>query len=420
MSARRTILLAFAAAGAAVAALLLWMVLMGGDLRWLLAPEIPEVRPRAVRPRVAAPAPALSVPVPVEPAARVLSVEGLKVDPCQGDVCLEPEVAPVAARLEEDLLDAVKDLKDGAGLFPAAGNRVVFLPKSFRDCSFREPFAVRRGGGFSSVDLPVEPLVLRWWPARQVMAAALAWALLDQEIPAYGEAPLWFRAGAALHLSDFGEACTRRALLESDAPSLLVRPLADSGEGAWVAGVWALRALEARRGREALRSWLSALRSGSSFWGGLSETCGESPETFESEYRRWAEAYVREITANRAEVVEAVALLRRGKDAEAAGRLEAFLGERPLDLYAGDAAYYLNYARVRRGEYRAAINGFTDLLVNAAGTTSLQGKAHYFMGRAYHFGGHAPLARAEYALAALSPDSDLLRKLAAERLKELE
>ncbi len=420
MRARRTILLGLAAAGVAVAALLLWMGLEGGDLRWLLAPEIPEVRPRAVRLPVAAPAPALSAPIPVEPAARELSVAGLKVESCQGEICLKPEVAPVAGRLEEDLLGAVKDLKDGAGLFPAGGNRVVFLPRSSRDCSFREAFAVRRGGGFSSVDLPVEPVVLGWWPARQVMAAALAWALLDQEIPAYGEAPRWFRAGAALHLSGFGEAYTRRALLESDAPPLLVRPLGDSGDGAWEAGAWALRALEARRGREALRSWLSALRSGSSFWGGLSETCGESPETFESEYRHWAEAYVREVTANRGELMEAVALLRRGKDAEAAARLEAFVGGRPLDLYAGDAAYYLNYARVRRGAYTAAINGFTDLLVNAAGTTSLQGKAHYFMGRAYHFGGYAPLARAEYALAALSPDSDLLRKLAAERLKELE
>jgi hypothetical protein len=418
MRARRAVL-AGTAAGAAAGALLVWVFLARGDLRWLVAPEMPEARRRPVvlRPE---PTPEVAATALAEVSERELSVVGLKVAPCQGDLCREPEVMQVAGRLEEDLLGAVKDLKDGAGLFPAGGNRVVFLPRSFRDCAFREAFAVRREGGLSAVDLPVEPVVLRWWPARQVMAAALAWALLDQEVPAYGEAPLWFRAGAALHLSGFGESWTRRALLQSEAPALLVRPLADSGDGAWVAGAWAMRAFEARRGREALRAWLSALRAGSSFWGALAEVCGESPETFESEYRRWAEAYVREATANRTELAEAVSLLRRGKDGEAAARLESFVGGRPLDLYAGDAAYYLNYARVRRGAYTAAINGFTDLLVNAPGTTSLQGKAHYFMGRAYHFGGYAPLARSEYALAALSPDSDLLRRLAAERLKELE
>ncbi|MEW5765225.1 MAG: tetratricopeptide repeat protein [Acidobacteriota bacterium] len=420
MRARRTILLGLAAAGGAGAALLLWLALQGGDLRWLLAPEVPEVRSRAVGRREVPPAPAPPLPVPAEAAVRELSVAGLKVGPCEGEICREPNVAAAAGRLEEELVGAVRDLKDGAGLFPADGNRIVLVPRSFRDCAFREAFAVRREDGFSSVDLPMEPIVLKWWPAREVMSAALAWAVLDQEIPLYGQTPLWFRAGSALHLSGFGEAYTRRALLESDAPPLLVRPLGDSGDGAWVAGAWAMRALEARKGRAALRSWLSALRSGSPFWEALSQTCGESPEAFESEYRRWAEAYVREVTVNRAELMEAVALLRRGKDAEAAARLEAFVGERPLDLYAGDAAYYLNYARVRRGAYTAAINGFTDLLVNAAGTTSLQGKAHYFMGRAYHFGGYAPLARSEYSLAALSPDSELLRKLAAERIKEME
>jgi hypothetical protein len=75
---------------------------------------------------------------------------------------------------------------------------------------------------------------------------------------------------------------------------------------------------------------------------------------------------------------------------------------------------------VRREAYREAVLGFTDLLVNRPASTHLQGKAHYFLGRAYQLDGYGPLALAEYRLAALSPDSELLRKAAAQRRKELE
>jgi TolA-binding protein len=118
--------------------------------------------------------------------------------------------------------------------------------------------------------------------------------------------------------------------------------------------------------------------------------------------------------------LDAVALLRLQKESQAMPVLEALVRNRPLDVYAGDAKYFLNYARFREGDYEEAINGFTDLLVNAPGSTTWQGKAHYFLGRSYQLSGYWPLAIREFMLASLEPDSATLRKLARQRLAEVE
>ncbi|MGC8764238.1 MAG: tetratricopeptide repeat protein, partial [Acidobacteriota bacterium] len=348
-----------------------------------------------------------------------LSVKGLSLKPCPAPLGALPEVRRSLETLDEDLSGAVKDLKDGSGLFPTAEDTLEILPRPAAECPFAEPFQVRRLGGRWAAEVPAEPLVLGWWDRRSLLAAALAWALLGQEVPAFGEAPLWFRAGASLHLSGFGTAYLSRRILESDAPLLLAGPLSEE-EGAWAKGVLALSALEARKGTGALRRWINLLHAGRPFWEALDGAAGESPEAFEEGYRTFGAERLKTLTASRGEFREAVALLRQGKDQAALERLQAFVEERPLDLYAGDAAYYLNYARVRRGAYREAARGFTDLLVNRPTSTHLQGKARYFLGRAYQLEGYGPLAVAEYRLAALSPDSELLRKAAAQRLKELE
>ncbi len=402
---------ALSAAGLLAGVLLRW-----DDLRWLSAPEPPAVRFRPpIRP-TAPPPPAPQPPPPLPP--RVLSVKGLSVGPCP-PLGAVPEVRRVLEGLDEDLAGAVKDLKDASGLFPSPENTLEILPRPAAECAFAEPFDVGRRGGRWVAEVPAEPLVLGWWDRRSLLAAALAWALLEQEVPAFSEAPLWFRAGASLHLAGFGQAYLSRRILESDAPLLLAGPL-DREEDAWAKGVLALWALEARKGPGALRRWVNLLHAGRPFWEAHAAAAGESREAFEEGYRTLGAHRLKELTASRGEFREAVALLRQGKDGEALERLRAFVEERPLDLYAGDAAYYLNYARVRRGAYREAVLGFTDLLVNRPASTHLQGKARYFLGRAYQLDGYGPLALAEYRLAALSPDSELLRKAAAQRQKELE
>ena len=108
-------------------------------------------------------------------------------------------------------------------------------------------------------------------------------------------------------------------------------------------------------------------------------------------YRTWTTAYLRDRCANRQDLLDAVALLRLQKEAQTIPVLEAFVKNRPLDLYAGNAQYFLNYARFREGDYREAINGYGPL-VNASGSTSWQGKAHYFLGRSYQLSGVLALA----------------------------
>ncbi len=323
--------------------------------------------------------------------------------------------------LDQDLLDAVKDLKDASGLFPVSENRAVIVPVARGEMPFREAYAVSLTQNGARVQLPLEPLVLGWWPARAALASSLAEAILLEEAPRYAEAPSWLRHGIALHLSGFGREYADRAVLESPlAPPQLVRPLDEAGDLSWLDGYWAVRALGARSGDEVVKRWVQGMFEGLAWKEALENACGENPRAFEEQYRAWTASYLRDRCANRRDLLDAVALLRLQKESQALPALDALVKNRPLDLYAGNARYFLNYARFREGNYREAINGFTDLLVNAPASTAWQGKAHYFLGRSYQLSGYWPLAIREFMLASLDPDSDLLRKLARERLAEVE
>ncbi len=389
--------------------------------------------PRPPAPVAAAPAkppPAVSsqalVPPPppaptVAPRAQIVSWTGLQIATCESDLRFDPMVTPVLGRLDQDLLAAVKDLKDASGLFPVAEDRVSFVPVSRTEASFREAYAAAPAEGGVRVEVPLEPLVLAWWPSRQVLASALAEAILLQEVPRYAQAPAWLRHGIALYLSRFGPTYANRAVLDSTLPpAQLVRPLEEAGDLAWLDGYWAVRALSARRGDEAVKRWVQRMFEGRTWTEALLDASGETPQAFQEKYMARATARLRDRCANRQAVADAVALLRLQKEGEAAALLTTFVQNNPLDLYAGNAKYFLNYARFRLGDYEDAINGFTDLLVNDPATTTWQGKAHYFLGRAYQLAGYRPLALKEYMLAALDPDSALLRKLARQHLAEVE
>jgi hypothetical protein len=391
------------------------------DLSWLLRPE-PETPSRRVPPsRAPSNEPSLP-PAPAPPAGpRVLSLEGLKIDSSAGDLASEPPVRRTVEQMESDLTGAVKDLKDACGLYPTASDkiRVTLLPKA--DCLFSEAFQVSLAEGGARLDLPLEPLVLKWWTPRQALAAGLAASILLQEMPRYDQAPSWLRYGLALHLSGLGETLARRTILQSERPPLqLVRPLSEAGDLTWVDGYWAVKAFSARRGNETVLAWIEGLRADMP-WEEALKTCGgETFREFDAKYQEWAQAYLKGSCVNRQDFLDAVALLRRQREQEALPLLTAMVAENPLDLYSGDARYFLNYARYRQGDYEAAIDGFSDLLTNHAPTTSYQGKAHYFLARSYQLAGYAPVSAAEYLLAALEPDNPLLVKLAQQRLKEIE
>lgn len=402
----------------------------GGALVFhLFRSSVPPPAPATVAPAKPPPAvspPALTPPPPppapaVAPRAQVVSWSGLQIAPCESDLRFDPMVTPVLGRLDQDILAAVKDLKDASGLFPVAEDRVSFVPVSRTEASFREAYAAAPAEGGVRVDVPLEPLVLAWWPSRQVLASALAEAILLQEVPRYAQAPAWLRHGIALHLSRFGPTYANRAVPDSTLPPpQLVRPLDETGDLAWLDGYWAVRALSARRGDETVKRWMQRMFEGRTWTEALLDASGETPQVFQENYMAWATAHLRDRCANRQAVADAVALLRLQKEGEAAALLTTFVQNNPLDLYAGNAKYFLNYARFRLGDYEDAINGFTNLLVNDPATTTWQGKAHYFLGRSYQLAGYRPLALKEYMLAALDPDSALLRKLAKQHLAEVE
>lgn len=341
--------------------------------------------------------------------------------PYRGKFAGDYAVQKVTAGLEQDLMDALKDLKDGTGLFPTAADRVTFEPRDTSECSFRGPYGVEGGEaeGTFRVVMAVEPLVLQWYPSRKLLASALAEAILTREAPGFADSPPWLRHGMALYLSRFGEFVERRALLEAEGPALRkVRPLAESGDDPWVMGYWAFRSLAGRRGEAAVTAFADALRFAPD-WPQALRATGEEPAALESSARMWSSAHLRDLCANREEFLDMVSLLRREEEGAALSRLDAFVRERPLDLYAGDARYFHAYALYRKGEYDRAIRAFTDLLHNAPHSTTKQGKAHFFLGRCYQALRYAPLAQEQYQLARMDPGSPLLAQMAAARLEEV-
>ncbi len=419
MARRRVALIVSIAVLVAAAAATAFFVFRGRSAPREVATGVEDLRPKRGE-TTPPPAPAPEKPARA-PRSKVLSWDGLSVRPCASEIRLDPMVRPMLGRLDQTLLDAVKDLKDASGLYPVADDRAAFLPISRKEASFKEPYAVLQERDGVLVELPLEPIVLGWWPARTVVASALAEAVLMEAAPRYAEAPSWLRHGMALHLSRFGEPYGERALLDTSLPPpQMVRALEEAGDLAWADGYWAVRALAARSGDEAVKRWAQEMFEGRPWAEALKAATGETALEFEARYRTWTGAYLRDLCANRHELTDAVALLRLQRESEAIPGLESFVQNRPLDLYAGNAKYYLNYARFREGNYRDAINGFTDLLVNAPATTSMQGKAHYFLGRCYQLSGYRPLAVKEYMLAALDPDSALLPRLAKEHLAEVQ
>ncbi len=350
---------------------------------------------------------------------RILSTSGLRVAKYEGNNRLEKQVWKTTGELQEDLIEAVKDLKDTVGLFPTAADRITFVLKAQSNYTFSEPFFISSDGREIRVELPIEPLVLGWWKPGEILSAALAGAILEKEVPSYSKAPLWFRFGAALRLSGFGETYAHRFVINSDRrPQRLIRPLSDSGELSCLDGYWAIRSFTADRGTGALLAWIETMRAGNSCGQALALSAGENLSDFERNYYKWTSAYLGKKCANRRFLLDQVMRLRLRQPAKVIPALEKFIENHPLDWYAGNARYFLNYARFRRGNYSRAIDGFTDLLVNAPSETSWQAKAHYFLGRSYQLSGYGAIALDEFKEAALSADP-LLKKLAKQRLKEV-
>ena len=391
------------------------------DLRWLTipVPESPAFKGKTEKKTVTP-----QVQVKARPATelnreRVLSTDGLKVAAYEGSNRLDQVIWETTGSLDADLLSGVKDLKDAVGLYPTAKDKIVIKPVSRTACSFTEPFQVTFSGEAYEIRLPVEPIALGCWKARDTISAALAVAILEREVPEYANAPSWLIYGIALNFSDLGYTWERRAVLDSDkAPRLLIRQLKDSGDLAWADGYWALRAFSARKGKQALFDWIEAMRTGASWQEALGKSSGESVDEFESEYEKWANSYLEQKCANRRLVMDQVAKLRLRQDKDVIPVLADFVENNPLDWYTGNARYFLNYARFRCGMYDSAIEGFSDLLLNKPESTTWQDKARYFFGRAYELSGYPPLAEKQFRYAALS-DNPLLIKLARKRLQEV-
>lgn len=413
--------LIFGSVTASLAVVALFIYIEWGDLRWLTAQPVgSDVR---VQHNFTPEAPSSIRVVPKKknylPPRRILSTDGLRVTQYGGADRLDDKIWQTTEGLDQDLLDAVKDLKDAVGLYPTAADRVTVVPLPQSQCTFREPFEVVPSGAGFKVNLPVEPLALGMWKARDALSASLAVSILEREVPTLRDAPSWLIYGIALNFSDLGYTWERRAVLDSDgAPKLLIRRLKDAGNLSWADGYWALRAFSFRKGRGAVFGWIEAMRAGESWREALTGSSGESPDDFEAAYVKWTTRYLDQKCANRRFLLDQVAKLRLRRERDVVPVLSKFVEEHPLDWYAGNARYFLNYARFRIGRYDRAIEGFSDLLLNQPESTTWQGKAHYFMGRAYQLSGYAPLAEEQFKIAALS-DNPLLVKLAVRRIKEV-
>ncbi len=371
-----------------------------------------EARPETVLP---------SANPPAAPAQRPMSWSGLKMAAYSGRFTGDGDAARALGDLDEALLDAIKDLKDGSGLYPTAQNITRFTPSDYQDCSFKQPFSVVKSpSGRYDVQFAVEPIMLKWWAARDLLSAALCQVLLDENCRAYGEAPEWFQVGLALDLSSFGPIYETRSLLSSSVPPIqLISGVGEGHERQWLNGYWAFRSLEARRGEGAIRSIVESLQKGAD-WQSALKGCGEEASALDDSYRGWTSAYLKDKTANRETLLNMVSLLREQREDEAAPLLNAFVKEQPLDLYAGDAAYWLGYCNYRLGKYEESSRELADLLTNSPYTTSLQSKAWYFLGRSYQMMGYTPMALPEYIAAAREPENPLLVRLATAKIEALQ
>ncbi len=359
-------------------------------------------------------------PIAAQP-ERPMSWAGLKVEAYSGRFAGDGDAARALGDLDEALVEAIKDLKDGSGLYPSAQNLAQFNPSDYQACSFKQPFSVAKGGsGWWKAQFAVEPIMLKWWAARDLFAAALCQILLDENCPGYSAAPEWFQAGLVLNLTDFGHVYETRSLLSLSVPPIqAISGLGTGRERQWLNGYWAFRSIEARRGDEAIQLILGSLQKGAD-WQSALKACGEDEAVLNLSYREWASAYLKDKTANRDNLLGMISLLREQREEEAAPLLRNFVKEQPLDLYTGDATYWLGYCNYRLGKYEDSSRELSDLLTNLPYTTSLQSKASYFLGRSYQMMGYSPMALPEYIAAAREPENPLLVQLATAKKKAIQ
>lgn len=392
-----------------------------GDLAYLYVPS-PAEPSRSAKLEAALPAPRPEVATPAKTAAsapvqRPMSWAGLRLEPYSGRFVGDGDAITSLGDLDQALAGAMKDLKDGSGLYPTALNRALFKPLDYQSCAFKQPFEVVDRGGECNVEFAAEPLMLKWWAPREMLSSALCRVLLTEDCPGYAASPEWFRAGLSLKLGGLGPVYETRSLLELNVPPMqAISGLGEGGERQWLNGYWAFRSIEARHGEEGIKALVGSLKRGES-WQAALKACGEDPGQFDARYREWSKAYLRDRTANRENFLSMISLLRQLREEEAAPLLEAFVKEQPLDLYTGDARYWLGNCYYRLGRYEEASRVLADLLTNAPYTTSLQGKCFYFLGRCYQMMGYAPMALPEYAAAAREPDNPLLVRLATAHLE---
>jgi len=368
------------------------------------------------------PAPVQEIAPEKSAGAKVLSIENIKVLPYEGRNGAFLPVITASAGLEGSLSASAKILGGGGFVYPAAGDRLEIAPVDGLKLSSGSPYEIVPPDGSSParILLPAEQLALRYYPPEELMASAVAEALMALRSRSFAEAPEFFRRGLALYVSGLGGYYEKRFILKADRePQQMILPLTDDSSCAWANGFWAVNALRDSRGQEGVAALIREVLSGRDWKGALEAASGESFELFGQRYRKYALNYLSVLTSERSRFRKAVDMLRRINEEEGYPLLVDFVKNHPTDLYAGDAAYYLHYAEYRLGRPQKAIDGFQDLLNNAPYSTSSQGKAHYFLGRSYELKGFRTLAMVEYRLAELE-DNDLLRKAGNMRLRELE
>ncbi|HQO21353.1 MAG TPA: hypothetical protein PLA03_13515, partial [Acidobacteriota bacterium] len=322
--------------------------------------------------------------------------------------------------LSNSLSSSARLLGAGGSAFPSAEDRIEIVPVDSGRLSAPAPYEVIPGakGAPYRILVPVEQLALRHYPTEELVASALAEAIMTSRSRSFAEAPEFLRHGLALYLSGFGDYYERRFILltDRDAPQMVL-PLSDTSSYAWANGFLAIKALRDGRGAEGVTFLADALENGEGWKPTLESACGGSFDAFQDVYRAYALNYLSSVMANRPAFRKAVQPLREISEKEAYAALRDFVKNHPSDLYAGEARYYTHYAEYRLGRTREAIDGFLDLLNNAPFTTASQGKAHYFLGRSYEARKFGALALTEYRLCELD-DNHLLKEAVKKRLKE--
>ncbi len=362
------------------------------------------------------------VKVPAAPVKRALSIENIRVLPYEGANGGFLPVINGVSGLSNAVSSSSRMLGAGNLVFPTSEDRIEILPVDSSRMSSPAPYEVVRveEGSPARVLIPVEQLALRYYPTEELLASAMAEAIMTKRSRSFADSPEFLRHGLALYLSGFGDSFERRFILLSDreAPQMVL-PLSDTSSFAWADGLWAMRALRDARGEEGMGSFVNLIMEGREWRAALDSSFGKGFDAFQDVYRTFAVNYLSSLMVNRPAFRKAVQPLRETDEPEAYPALRSFVKDHPTDLYSGEARYYMHYAEYRLGKTREAIDGFLDLLNNDPHSTASQGKAHYFLGRAYEIRKYATLALIEYRLGSLE-DNDLLKKAVDKRLKEME